>query len=170
MLRKCKKCDKEKEITEFLKRGRNKNQNHKSPLYRYICKECGRVKIKKVNPGWFKKGQVSGTPFKKGLIPWSKGKFRSHGGISRCSRKYLWWKEDIHKRDDYKCVKCGAKDNIEAHHIIPFKCCLEKRFDIDNGITLCCPCHMSLEQKDRKRKPHSEETKKKMREARNKRK
>ena len=45
------------------------------------------------------------------------------------------------KRRDKVCTKCGATDNLHAHHKIPYKVDRSKMFELDNGITLCSECH-----------------------------
>lgn len=52
------------------------------------------------------------------------------------------WRNAIYKRDDYTCTKCGARGvELNADHILPFSAFPDLRFDIDNGRTLCRPCH-----------------------------
>ena len=50
-------------------------------------------------------------------------------------------REQIFAEDDYKCVKCGADERLEADHIEAW----EKggRTDVSNGQTLCKPCNGS---------------------------
>jgi len=61
----------------------------------------------------------------------------------RMSKMALEWKKGIFLKDDYVCVRClnrGGK--LHAHHIVPFSLCLdEEKFTLDNGATLCVPCH-----------------------------
>ncbi len=48
------------------------------------------------------------------------------------------WSETVKVRDGYTCQKCGSKDKqLNSHHIFSrsFK---STRWDIDNGICLCC--------------------------------
>ena len=45
------------------------------------------------------------------------------------------------QRDNYKCVECGSKDEMEADHIKSFSKYPDLRFDLANGRTLCKSCH-----------------------------
>lgn len=51
------------------------------------------------------------------------------------------WRKKVFKRDGYKCIDCGKGGYLEPHHIIPLKENLKEAFNINNGITLCRPCH-----------------------------
>lgn len=73
------------------------------------------------------------------------------------------WYRMIYERDGFKCIYCGSKKKIEAHHIKPVKNIIDEyienfnnnddlyRFlislpiiadsDLTNGITLCRECH-----------------------------
>lgn len=51
------------------------------------------------------------------------------------------WREYIFKRDSYRCIDCGGGGYLEPHHIIPIRVDPNKAFDVNNGITLCQPCH-----------------------------
>lgn len=56
--------------------------------------------------------------------------------------EYRLWREAVFIRDDFTCVNCKVKgSNIHADHIKSFAKFPELRFAIDNGRTLCEPCH-----------------------------
>lgn len=59
----------------------------------------------------------------------------------RRTPEYKLWRANIYQRDKWECKICGRKERIEAHHIHPLRSHYEKRFDHDNGITLCFNCH-----------------------------
>lgn len=64
----------------------------------------------------------------------------------RKSLQYQLWREAVLKRDNYTCIFCGyRKGKIHADHIKPFAHYPELRFAIDNGRTLCIPCHQSTD-------------------------
>ncbi len=69
------------------------------------------------------------------------------GGITplntqiRESTEYRNWRKKVYKRDNYTCIWCGRKRNLNADHIKPFSMYPKLRFSVDNGRTLCLDCH-----------------------------
>ena len=70
------------------------------------------------------------------------------GGISdqndrtRKSAEYQIWREQVLKRDNYTCQHCKKRGGkLHADHIKPFALHPELRFALENGRTLCIPCH-----------------------------
>jgi predicted HNH restriction endonuclease len=61
----------------------------------------------------------------------------------RNSDKAKRWRYDVMARDGWICVHCGddSGGNLNAHHVLSWARHPEKRFDVDNGKTLCEPCH-----------------------------
>ena len=65
----------------------------------------------------------------------------------RHSVEYKLWREAVFERDGYICIWCGDNrgGNLNADHIKPFSSFPELRFAIDNGRTLCEPCHKTTD-------------------------
>lgn len=65
----------------------------------------------------------------------------------RDSAKYKLWRNAVFERDNYTCMCCGDRSRkgypviLHAHHIDCFSDNDDKRFELDNGITLCYKCH-----------------------------
>lgn len=79
------------------------------------------------------------------------------GGISKLHKTerqqdmqtfaYREWRKSVFERDNYICVECGAKNGdgkrvvLNADHLKPYALFPDLRLDINNGRTLCVPCH-----------------------------
>lgn len=84
-----------------------------------------------------KKGEKSYS-WKGGITPINK--------VIRRSVEYRLWREAVFERDNFTCVWCGTKKSpFNADHIKRFADYPELRFAIDNGRTLCVPCHQTTE-------------------------
>ncbi len=65
--------------------------------------------------------------------------------------EYVLWRTAVFMRDDYTCQTCAIKGgNLEADHIKPWALYPELRYAIDNGRTLCRPCHLKTDTFGRK--------------------
>ena len=106
----------------------------------------------------FKTGErpSSKTEFKKGHIPWTKGKGHLMTGVNNscwrgglefrkpnekkhtCSR-YMGWMKAVKNRDNWKCqiANIDCKGHMEAHHILNWRNHPKLRYEVNNGITLC---------------------------------
>jgi 5-methylcytosine-specific restriction endonuclease McrA len=56
--------------------------------------------------------------------------------------EYKRWRSAVLERDGYKCVLCESTESLQADHILPFATYENKRLDVNNGRTLCKPCHI----------------------------
>lgn len=83
---------------------------------------------------------------KKGEDHWNwKGGITPKNQKGRASVEYKEWRAAVFERDHYTCQVCRKVGGVlNAHHIIPWAKDLEKRYDIENGITLCKACHSSI--------------------------
>lgn len=60
---------------------------------------------------------------------------------SRKTIEYARWKRAVKERDDNICQKCLSAGNV-AHHMNSYTKYPDERYDVDNGVTLCEPCHI----------------------------
>jgi len=52
------------------------------------------------------------------------------------------WRTKVFRRDGWTCQDCGARGvRLQADHIKPWSTHPDLRLDLDNGRTLCEPCH-----------------------------
>jgi hypothetical protein len=78
------------------------------------------------------------------------------GGITPENRRirhsidFDLWRVSVFARDNWTCQKCRGRNGngkeiyLHPHHIKNFSQYPELRFAIDNGITLCKPCHIEF--------------------------
>jgi len=120
----------------------------KSPEFSKKCSE--RMKGK---TGFFK-GKQHSLEFSKMMSKIHGGENHHNwkGGISaentkvRSSGEYVRWRQAVFNRDKYTCQFCGILGKkLNADHIKAFADHPELRFEIDNGRTLCIPCHKTTD-------------------------
>ena len=63
---------------------------------------------------------------------------------------YKSFRKSVLKRDNFTCQmpKCKNKKFLNVHHIRTWANASSLRYDIENGITLCCRCHKSINGKE----------------------
>lgn len=72
---------------------------------------------------------------------WRGGK-RSERSRAMARDEYAQWRKAVFERDGYACQGCGQYGGqLHADHVLPWARYPEHRFDVDNGRTLCVPCH-----------------------------
>ena len=52
------------------------------------------------------------------------------------------------ERDGHKCVVCTSTEKLSVHHIIERRLFEDGGYYVDNGATLCDPCHIEAEKTD----------------------
>jgi len=96
-----------------------------------------------VSPKWIKVMKLIWERHKGSGNPNWKGGVSTEYHLARTSPKYKQWCQDVFKRDNYTCTKCGDNNggNLNAHHIKTFAKYPKLRYKVNNGITLCEQCH-----------------------------
>jgi len=75
---------------------------------------------------------------------WIDGRSRSRDQERSTEMKhgeYREWRRRVFERDNFHCRNCFAKGTLNAHHIKTYRKFPELRYELENGITLCPPCH-----------------------------
>jgi hypothetical protein len=60
--------------------------------------------------------------------------------------EYTQWRNKVYIRDLFTCQCCGeiGAGNLHAHHKDGYNWCIERRTDVDNGVSLCEVCHIDF--------------------------
>jgi hypothetical protein len=127
--------------------GKANKGKKKPPRTKEHCEKLSEAKKKE-----YQNGRVS--PLKK---MWKenpnyfvgKNNFRWKGGISKLkiykhykNKEYVNWRKQVFERDNYTCQNCGGRGcMLHPHHIKSYTKYPAQRYEVDNGITLCVPCH-----------------------------
>lgn len=73
----------------------------------------------------------------------------------RRSSAYVTWRNDVYKRDNWKCkINKDCSGRLEAHHILGYAEYPELRYDINNGITLCQAHHPRKRAEEKRLSPY----------------
>lgn len=62
----------------------------------------------------------------------------------RQTPEYKKWRAAVLEKCGNKCVKCGSRLKLQAHHIKCWAKYPELRYDISNGCILCVECHKQI--------------------------
>jgi 5-methylcytosine-specific restriction endonuclease McrA len=60
----------------------------------------------------------------------------------RRGTRYRKWRQKVLAKDGYKCVLCGATENLTIDHIIPIVQNPELALEVGNGRVLCDECRV----------------------------
>lgn len=68
---------------------------------------------------------------------------------ARTTSAYKEWQSAVFKADDYTCLLCKERGGkLSAHHILTFAKHEDKRYDTDNGVTVCTNCHYKVNHRE----------------------
>lgn len=96
-----------------------------------------------------KKYSNSGFSYQKKFVPASK-RAKSKKTQSTSQKKSLYtenWDEirrACYKRDGHRCVMCGIKGKLSAHHVVPVR--ISHNNSLSNLVSLCSSCHKKIEE------------------------
>ena len=80
-------------------------------------------------------------------VAWKSEKTDEQRVDDRTTEEYGRFIKNVLKRDNYTCRCCGKYGDgtiLAVHHLDGYNWCVEKRTDVNNGITLCEKCHKSF--------------------------
>ncbi|MEK7112405.1 MAG: HNH endonuclease [Patescibacteria group bacterium] len=145
--------------SKTAKSGRWNKGKHLSEEQRHILSEFAKQRIGPKSPRY---GEILSDATRARIAKSLKGRFRgeenSHWKGGPQYRRNMWhsrfeykdWRKAVFIRDCFTCKMCGKPSNgdIEAHHILTWEQYPEHRFMVENGITLCIPCHRMTKGKE----------------------
>lgn len=83
---------------------------------------------------------------------WGGGEYRKERHTAMGRIEYKTWRKSVFERDDYTCQGCFKRGgDLEADHIKRWKDNPELRYSVENGRTLCVPCHKQTDTWGKKR-------------------
>lgn len=108
------------------------------------CEWCGKV-LERI-PGWqndrhFCSRSCAGHGTQK-IGPENRNWKGGHSYTQR--RRGSAWKKAVKQAAGKACQVCGAKNDLHAHHILPYADYPEHRYDLSNGVCLCASCHKAV--------------------------
>jgi len=138
----------------------SESRKGKSTTLGLKCPEWKKKKISKAlkgKPTWRRPTQKTIDAWIEGMKNAPRRKGSNHpmwkGGFAKARQarykepEYIEWHDKCLERDNYTCQKCGARNGngknvlFQVHHKIHYWERPGLAYDLDNGTTLCRPCH-----------------------------
>ena len=67
-----------------------------------------------------------------------------HGKHTHHGYAYSTWRKKVVLKFDGRCAICGAKTELEAHHVRGYTEFPDEQYVVDNGVVLCHNCHLGV--------------------------
>jgi 5-methylcytosine-specific restriction endonuclease McrA len=75
-----------------------------------------------------------------------RGGLRSERKQAMAKHQYRDWRGSVFAKDNWTCKICNVRGGyLEADHIKPWCLFPDLRYSVDNGRTVCRPCHVRLD-------------------------
>jgi hypothetical protein len=117
---------------EFITSKREiKSKSLKSPKSCKVCSKKRYVEFAKSRTG-------SRNPF------WNPSLTDDDRAKSRRGLNLDHWRTTVFTRDNFRCKICDCGGKINAHHLDGWKWAIDRRYDPDNGVTLCVKHHIEF--------------------------
>ena len=68
-------------------------------------------------------------------------KYDRHSAAVIRTKRWKALRQQVLRRDNYKCVSCSAAGDLEIDHVKPVRDAPELAYEIDNLQALCRQCH-----------------------------
>ena len=72
---------------------------------------------------------------------WKGGMTAERALIAAWTRQHA---AQVHARHEFRCIVCGGKDHLHAHHLDPIWHNVARSRDLENLVSLCRPCHSAV--------------------------
>lgn len=131
----CFKCSNKYKVETSIKGKKRVNYNS--------CTNCGKKSYWIKTSSMCKECLVKNMPSGQNHYKWKHDRTKLAMRQERNDMAYKDWRKNVWERDNYKCQldRDDCDGRIEAHHIIEWSIDESKRYDVNNGITLCKKHH-----------------------------
>jgi 5-methylcytosine-specific restriction endonuclease McrA len=106
--------------------------------------EAMRQRSNKIHTPEWREKHVTRSKAQKGCLNpnWNKDLIDKDRQRQRETTPYKQWRLAVYARDKHTCQACLKVGGIiNAHHLNSYAVNKDLRTDVDNGVTLCSPCH-----------------------------